>query len=82
MKIAVSEFKARCTRILRELGTTREPVEITSRGVAIASTQLPGEFHRDPAAQIIVATARCHDATLITADRAIQEYAHVRTRWA
>ncbi len=36
MKIAVSEFKARCTRILRDLGTTREPVEITSRGVVIA----------------------------------------------
>jgi len=49
--------------------------------VAIASTRLPGELHRDPADQIIVATARCHDATLITADAAIQGYAHVRTRW-
>ena len=26
--------------------------------IAIESTQLPGEFHRDPADQIIVATAR------------------------
>jgi len=50
--------------------------------VAIASTQLPGNFHRDPADQIIVATARCHDATLITADGAIQAYPYVRSRWA
>jgi len=49
--------------------------------VAIASTRLPGEFHRDPADQIIVATARWRNATLITADAAIQGYPHVRTRW-
>jgi len=51
MKIAVSEFKARCTRILRELGTSREPVEITSRGVVIAVVSpVEPEQGPDPAA--------------------------------
>lgn len=45
--------------------------------IAIESTQLPGDFHSDPADQIIVATARTHDAKLITVDQKIQEYAHV-----
>lgn len=35
-------------------------LELTPK-IAIESTQLPGEFHRDPADQIIVATARIHD---------------------
>jgi PIN domain nuclease of toxin-antitoxin system len=34
--------------------------------IAIGSTQLPGEFHRDPADQIIVATARSYDCPLVT----------------
>jgi PIN domain nuclease of toxin-antitoxin system len=45
--------------------------------VAIESTQLPGDFHSDPADQIIVATARMHDAELVTVDQKIQDYAHV-----
>lgn len=49
--------------------------------IAIEATQLPGEFHRDPADQIIVATARVHNLTLITADRKILAYRHVRTLW-
>jgi antitoxin (DNA-binding transcriptional repressor) of toxin-antitoxin stability system len=38
MQIAVSEFKARCTEILRTLKT---PVEITNRGRIIAVVQPP-----------------------------------------
>jgi PIN domain nuclease of toxin-antitoxin system len=49
--------------------------------IAYESNHLPGEFHRDPADQIIVATARQHDLTLITADRRILAYPHVRTLW-
>jgi len=45
--------------------------------IAIESTQLPGDFHSDPADQIIVATARMHDAELVTVDQKIQDYAHV-----
>ncbi len=47
--------------------------------VAAASTQLPGTFHRDPADQIIVATARLHGGRLITSDRKILDYEHVET---
>lgn len=47
--------------------------------IAIGSTQLPGEFHRDPADQVIVATARFYDCPLVTSDRRIRSYAHVTT---
>lgn len=46
--------------------------------VCVASTELPGEFHRDPADQILVATARVHDLELVTADARILTYPHVR----
>ena len=52
-------------------------VELTP-AVAIESTQLPGEFHRDPADQIIVATARLCDCPLITSDSRILNYPHVK----
>jgi PIN domain nuclease of toxin-antitoxin system len=42
--------------------------------IAIDSVRLPGEFHPDPADRIIVATARFHHATLLTADQAILAY--------
>ena len=45
------------------------------------STTLPPPFHEDPADQIIVATAREEKATVMTKDKLIQEYTHVRTLW-
>jgi PIN domain nuclease of toxin-antitoxin system len=45
--------------------------------IVIESTRLPGEFHRDPADQIIVATARIHASSLLTADDKILKYPHV-----
>ena len=36
--------------------------------IVVESTQLPGSFHRDPADQMIVATARVYDVPLLTAD--------------
>lgn len=48
---------------------------------AIASTMLPGDFHKDPADRIIIALARRHDSDLITCDRAILAYKHVKTIW-
>ncbi len=45
--------------------------------IAIESTQLPGTFHRDPADQIIVATARIYNCALLTADTKILSYPHV-----
>jgi PIN domain nuclease of toxin-antitoxin system len=47
--------------------------------IAIESTKLSGTFHRDPADQIVVATARVHDLPLLTVDRLIMDYPHVRT---
>jgi PIN domain nuclease of toxin-antitoxin system len=47
--------------------------------IAVDSTQLPGTFHRDPADQIIVATARSHECRLLTADERIRNYPHVET---
>jgi len=46
--------------------------------IAIESNRLPGSFHRDPADQIIVATARVHDCPLMTLDDRILAYPHVR----
>lgn len=46
--------------------------------IATASTELPGEFHRDPADQIIVATARVLNCPLLTADEKIRKYPHVQ----
>lgn len=49
--------------------------------LAVKSTELPGEFHKDPADRIIVATARKLAAPLITADEKIRAYAHVKSIW-
>ena len=43
--------------------------------------RLPGNFHLDPADRMIVALARHHSARLVTADRRIQAYRHVKTVW-
>ena len=53
-------------------------IELTPQ-IAIESTKLPGNFHRDPADQIIVATARVFDIPLMTVDGKILNYLHVRT---
>jgi PIN domain nuclease of toxin-antitoxin system len=46
-------------------------------GIAVESTRLPGRFHRDPADQIIVATARVLNVGLLTLDQQILRYRHV-----
>jgi PIN domain nuclease of toxin-antitoxin system len=43
--------------------------------VAIEASSLPDPFHRDPADRLIVATARVANATLMTRDRRILDYA-------
>ena len=47
--------------------------------IVVESTRLPPPFHKDPADQIIVATARLHDCPVATADEKILNYSHVRT---
>jgi PIN domain nuclease of toxin-antitoxin system len=53
-------------------------LDLTPR-IAAESSALPGEFHRDPADQIIVATARVHCCPVLTADRKILDYPNVET---
>ncbi len=55
-------------------------IELTPE-IAMESCNLPGDFHKDPADQIIVATARTHNLTLLTKDRKIIEYPHVKAIW-
>lgn len=54
------------------------PVDVE---IAIKSVDLPGEFHKDPADRMIVATARKLAAPLVTKDERIRAYAHVKTIW-
>jgi len=49
--------------------------------IAMDACNLPGEFHKDPADRIIVATARNHNITLLTKDKKILEYPHVNSLW-
>ncbi len=45
--------------------------------IAALAYNLPGEFHKDPADRILVATAIHHGCTLVTADERILAYRHV-----
>lgn len=47
--------------------------------IAAEAYALPSPFHKDPADHILVAAARIHQLTLVTADERILEYPHVRT---
>lgn len=49
--------------------------------IACRSTSLPHHFNGDPADQIIVATAREENATILTKDQIIWKYRHVRSVW-
>ena len=49
--------------------------------IAYKSTVLPGAFHDDPADQIIVATAREENATILTKDKRIHRYGHIKCVW-
>ena len=49
--------------------------------ILLKSTQLPGEFHKDPADRFIVATSQKLAVPLVTADRKILDYTHVKTIW-
>ena len=54
-------------------------LDLTPR-IIVESTQLPGTFHRDPADQLIVATARVYDCPLVTVDAKLLAYPHVQTQ--
>jgi len=49
--------------------------------IANKSVELPGEFHKDPADRMIVATSRKLAAPVVTQDEKIRSYPHVKTIW-
>ena len=49
--------------------------------VFLRSTTLPQPFHDDPSDQMIVATARLNTATILTKDKHLHDYPHVKTLW-
>lgn len=53
-------------------------IELTPK-IAMESTKLPGNFHSDPADQIIVATSRIYNIPILTVDKPILDYQHVKT---
>jgi PIN domain nuclease of toxin-antitoxin system len=53
-------------------------LDITPR-IALLAYGLPGEFHKDPADRILVATAIHHGLTLVTADDRILSYEHLKS---
>ena len=66
------------SRAIDESGIT--VIELSPE-IAIDSCNLPGDFHKDPADRIIVASARIHNLTLITKDKKILDYPHVKSLW-
>ena len=55
-------------------------LEITP-SIAVRSTRLGAQFHRDPADQLIVASAIEHRAALVSRDERIRRFAGVEVVW-
>ena len=56
-------------------------ISTSHRNDSDRSTILTQPFHNDPADQIIVATAQEENGILLTKDRKLLDYAHVRSLW-
>lgn len=72
--IALREWVERAVRALQA-----QTLDV-SHDIALEAYALPEPFHKDPADRVLVATARCHDLTMVTADERILSYGGVRTR--
>lgn len=78
-RIALSMDVEAWLKVVQEIESVKfMPVD---NEVAVKSVELPGEFHKDPADRMIVATARMLAAPLVTADEKIRAYQHVKTIW-
>ena len=49
--------------------------------VAVNASRIPGQFRGDPADRLITATALTLGIPIVTADRRIRDYPHVKTIW-
>ena len=52
-----------------------------SNSIAVKSVNLPQSLHPDPADRIIIATALSTGAPIVTKDKKISDYSHVKTIW-
>jgi PIN domain nuclease of toxin-antitoxin system len=59
-------------KVMRHPAWRTVPIDVEA---AVESVNLPGDFHNDPADRFIVAAARLGEFALVTADRAMLEYA-------
>lgn len=64
----------------RALGALQARTIEVSHQIAMEAYALPEPFHKDPADRLLVAAARCHDLTMLTADERILNYRGVRSR--
>ena len=77
IELTVSASKWLC----RAINDTGLRVIELSPDIAVEFCRLPGDFHKDPADRIIVATARIHNSPLLTKDQKIRGYPHVKSIW-
>lgn len=61
------------------LPQNRVKVIEASPDIAIDATRLPEWAHKDPADQLVVATARVHRLTVVTSDGKILSYPHAQS---
>jgi len=52
-----------------------------TNSIAVKSVNLPLPLHDDPADRIIIATALSTGASIVTKDKKISDYSHVKTIW-
>ncbi len=64
-----------------EIALSQEGIILISitPAIAIDAQTLPGDFHKDPADRIIVATARVSNIPVVTVDKKILDYSFVKT---
>jgi PIN domain nuclease of toxin-antitoxin system len=67
--------------VAKACSMTRFRLVHLSGEIGVEAATLPGDFHFDPADRVIAATARIEGATILTADRALHAYPHVRCLW-
>jgi len=74
MSIALREW------IERAVSAIQARTVQVSHQIAMEAYGLPGSFHKDPADRVLVAAARCHELTVLTADERILAYSGVHSR--
>ena len=68
------------TWVEEAIGALQARTVPVSHEIALDAYGLPGGFHKDPADRVLVAAARCHGLTMVTADERILHYNGVRSR--